>query len=121
MSTRAPIGNFLTLLATAALTICGLPGLARAHDEGPPGFDCENGPFGVPGLSDPPAQIGQWGPVMTWPTKAVHGTVLGTGKVLFHKGAEAYLWDIATVSAGALFGRSRTAFTLFRTGPPVRR
>ena len=66
-------------LAVAGLA---LPVAAPAHDEGTEEFPCDQGPFGVPGLLDPPAQIGQWGPVLSWPIQATHSTVVHTGKVV---------------------------------------
>jgi hypothetical protein len=72
-------GSALWLAAAVALLPLGAP----AHDEGPPGFPCdEDGPFGVPGLTGPPDQIGAWGPVLTWPIQATHSTVMHNGNVL---------------------------------------
>lgn len=80
-------------------------GPAWAHDDGPPEYPCdEEGPFGLPGLTDPPDQIGQWGPVVQWPVRPVHGAVLATEKVLLWgtgsggvlSGMGTQLWDIQT-------------------------
>ena len=73
---------------------------AWSHDPGPPGFPCSEGPFGVPGLTDPPSQIGQWGPVASWPEQGTHLALLHTGKVLWWRGiavpTPTYLWDPIT-------------------------
>ena len=80
-------------------------GSVRSQDEGTEEFPCDQGPFGVPGLSDPPAQIGEWGAVGDWPEQATHAVVLHTGKVLWWRGnsangtsATSYVWDPATDS-----------------------
>jgi hypothetical protein len=41
------------------------------------------GPFGLPGVSGPPDQIGQWSEVQSWPEQGTHAAVLHTGKVLW--------------------------------------
>ena len=51
--------------------------------------------------TDPRAQVGEWGPLMSWPLVAVHGTFLNTGKVLVWDAWEtgtttARVWDPAT-------------------------
>ena len=97
--------GFLTqttlILATAGLLLLSAP--VAAHEDGTDEFPCDEGPFGVPGLNLPPAQIGQWAPVMEWPAQATHSTVLPTGKVLWWRGeaplgepSTTYLWDPAT-------------------------
>ena len=59
----------------------------------------QSGPFGLPGLALPPDQIGQWGPVQSWPAEAIHMLVVATGKVLWWQGSPSptiqntYLWD----------------------------
>ena len=71
-----------------------LPVGALAHVEGTPEFPCDEGPFAVPGLTDPPAQIGQWGPVLSWPVQATHSTVMHNGNVLIWRdGDPAYEFD----------------------------
>ena len=42
------------------------------------------GPFGVPGLQDPPSLIGEWEELTDWGYKGVHASMLHTGKVLRH-------------------------------------
>ena len=75
---------FCFFVFVTAISI-GVAGLARAHDDGPPGFDCnDDGPFGLPGVFDTPDNVGQWSAVSTWPTKAIHATLLNTGKVLYY-------------------------------------
>ena len=72
------------LLFPVWLFLAGVPvDVSWAHVEGPPGFPCDQGPFGVPGLQSPPDEIGQWGPVQGWPAVATHATLLPSGKVLF--------------------------------------
>jgi len=50
--------------------------------------DTPVGPFGLPGLSGPPDQIGEWSAVNFWPTSATHSAVLPTGKVLWWRTGE---------------------------------
>jgi len=68
---------------------------AQAHDlgedEGAELCIANGGPFGVPGLQDPPSVIGAWEQLADWGYKGVHATVLGTGKVLRHQDATAEL------------------------------
>ena len=70
-----------------------------AHDDGTEP-DCDPlGPFGVPGLSLPPEQIGQWAALGTWPTQATHAALLSSGKVLWWRTGDptpTYLWDPIT-------------------------
>ena len=76
---------------------------AWSHEDGTGEFPCDEGPFGVPGLTDPPSQIGQWSEVSNWPEQATHSTLMHTGKVLWWRGASAngtsattYVWDPET-------------------------
>jgi hypothetical protein len=44
-----------------------------------------------------PDQIGQWGPIVNWPTMGKHLALLPTNEVLaFSTGANAHVWDLAT-------------------------
>jgi hypothetical protein len=89
-----------TVLAAfaAVLILVSIP--AWPHDDGTEEFPCLDGPFGVPGLNDPPSQIGQWSAVTAWPEQATHAALLRTGKVLWWRGASdnntsatTYVWD----------------------------
>lgn len=96
-----------SLLGVCVMAVA-LAGSARAHDEGPPGFPCTSGPFGVPGPQLPADQIGQWGPVLTWPLQATHAALLHTGMVLFYRGADplpisTYTWDPGTEAISGPF------------------
>ena len=104
---REPRSGCLALLFFVFVNAmsAGVVGLAGAHDDGPPGFDCnDDGPFGLPGVFDTPDNVGQWSSVSTWPTKAIHVSLLNTGKVLYYGyptgpqelGDTIHLWDIAT-------------------------
>ncbi|MGH9601159.1 MAG: choice-of-anchor D domain-containing protein, partial [Terriglobales bacterium] len=60
----------------------------------------------APAQSDPTV-VGQWSAVQTWPTYAVHGHLLPTGKVLFYPEADnPFLWNPAdnTVVPGIKVG-----------------
>lgn len=78
--------------------------------------ECNGGPFAVPGLQDPPDQIGEWGPVQLWAEQATHATLLHTGKVLWWRGvgltgspdpATTYVWEPST-GANTVFPNSAT-------------
>lgn len=83
-----------TRVALLLVSICGLPLLAQdedplttthcadPHATGVPTCN-PPGPFGLPGSSLPPDQIGAWDPVNLWPVQATHATLLHTGKLLF--------------------------------------
>jgi len=90
----------VAVLALAGWLHAGLlpPGVAYAHDEGPPGFECVNGPFGLPGPQGPPSVNGEWSPLMQWPERAIHSSLMHTGKVLWWSGLtlDAWVWDPAT-------------------------
>ena len=99
----------------AGLALAAAPP-ARAHEPGPEGFENDPppasysygttsqpctplGPFGLPGVSGPPSQIGQWSSVETWPERGTQAAVLRTGKVLWWRNAvavPAQLYDPAT-------------------------
>lgn len=72
---------------------------AEASDSG--GYVGVSEPVTITVLNDgSPAQVGEWGPLLTWPLVAVHMTVLPTGKVLvwdaWEQFAAAKVWDPAT-------------------------
>ena len=86
-------------------------------------------------LEGPPAQVGQWGPVLNWPVQGKHMVLLHTGKVLvWAKGQEAHVFNPATGQLAAnpapspfvslmlwLLRRQytrRRAFTGGRSSPP---
>ena len=48
-------------------------------------------------LEGPPAQVGQWGPVLNWGVQGKHMVLLHTGKVLvWSKGDQARVWNPTT-------------------------
>src|SRR5262245_29740535 len=76
------------------------PSSSSPDDERPA---CD-GPYGLPGSSLPPDQIGAWGPVEPFPTRSTHAILLHTGRILFWwESAElyglpttTYVWDPGT-------------------------
>jgi galactose oxidase len=64
-----------------------------------------------------PATVGQFSPVMTWPYKAVHASLLPTGKVLwwpsFNNGDNPTLWDPSTNTNTAV---TRAGANIFCSG-----
>ena len=95
---RARLAALLAVSLVPGLLGPGSTGVARAHDEGPPSFECVNGPFGVPGVAGPPSDYGQWGAVMDWPDRATHSILMHTGKVLWFWGLThaTWVWDPVT-------------------------
>lgn len=83
--------GYAVFFSALLLFICSKS--VNAHE----GAACEGeGPYGVPGLTLPPDQIGQWGSVINFPVQATHSVVLSTGKVLFWRTDQPYLFDPAT-------------------------
>ncbi len=100
--------KFLLRCVLAYLLSSVLCGTAWSHEDGPaPDSFCDNaGPFGVPGLQSPADQIGEWSAVEQWPIRAIHSTVVSSGKILvWHDGLPPYLWN-------------PTDHTLIETGSP---
>ena len=90
----------IRLLFVALLLLVWVPPAWAAHPS-----ECNAGPFAVPGLSDDPDEIGEWGTLVVWPEIAVHATLLHTGNVLWWYGiglggspttATTYVWNRST-------------------------
>ena len=65
---HAVVDRFSRIIIAALATVLTLVSLpAWSHEDGSDDFSCDQGPFGVPGLTDPPDQIGQWSAVTNWP------------------------------------------------------
>ena len=84
------------LLVLALLVASPAFGDGQPHEE----WCGSDGPWGSPGLTGPPEEIGEWAPFQEWPDKVIHSTVLSTGKVLLWGGlptlgdvTQTYLWD----------------------------
>ena len=59
-------------------------------------------------LEGPPAQVGQWGPVLNWPVQGKHMVLMHTGKVLvWSKGEEAHVFNPVTGQLSANPGAVR--------------
>jgi len=95
-------GSRVPAAAKSVAPCCMMKGVTKgASSSERPACD---GPYGLPGSSLPPDQVGAWGPVVPWPIKATHAVLLHTGKILFWRESAqqfglpttTYVWDPGT-------------------------